>query len=146
MRLKQYGYNSKNYQQGLQLRDKILRKPLGMNLCDENLSQDKNDIHIGAFENDVLVGVIIFSVINEKIIKMRQVAVDDEFQNRGIGSAMVKFCEKYAIENGYKTIILHARKSVIEFYDKLGYETIGEAFTEVSLPHLKMIKNLNGTG
>jgi len=133
---------SETYKQELMLRDKILRKPLGMSLFEEDLSQDKHDIHIGAFDDNVLVGVILLSTNDESIIKMRQVAVDNEFQGRGIGSAMVKFSEKYAIENGFKKMTMHARKTAIQFYDKLGYETIGEEFIEVSLPHFKMDKNL----
>ena len=140
--IKIFAVNSAYYKQELLIRDRILRKPLGMSLFEEDLSQDKHDIHIGAFDDNVLVGVILLSPIDESIIKMRQVAVDDEFQGRGIGSAMVKCCEEYAIENGYKTMIMHARKNVIKFYVKLGYETIGEEFSEVSLPHFKMEKIL----
>ena len=142
MKIRAYEWRTAIYQQELTLRDKVLRKPLGMNLFDEDLSQDKVDTHIGAFDNGILVGVILLSPSDEAIIKMRQVAIDDEYQSRGIGSAMVIFCEKYAIENGYKTMTMHARKTAMPFYIKLGYTVEGDEFTEVSIPHFKMIKNL----
>lgn len=137
-----YEHSSHEYMQELKLRNKILRKPLGMNLYDEDLNQDAIDTHIGAFDVEKLVGCILLTEIDSKILKMRQIAVDDEYQGRKIGSGMIKFCEKYAIDNGYKTIIMHSRKSVINFYEKLGYETVGEEFIEVSIPHFEMIKNL----
>lgn len=142
MKIEMFKYGTKLYNQELILRDKILRKPLGLNLFDEDLNQDIIDIHIGACNEEILIGVILLTPIDKITIKMRQVAVDDEYQGQGIGSGLVSFCEKYAYENGYKIITMHARKNVIGFYNKLGYKTVGEEFTEVSLPHFKMIKSL----
>lgn len=142
MNIKIYAHNSEYYQQELLLRNKILRKPLGLNLFDEDLNQDIIDIHIGVCNEEILIGVILLTPIDKITLKMRQVAVDNEYQGQGIGSGLVSFCEKYAYENGYKIITMHARKNVIGFYNKLGYKTIGEEFTEVSIPHFKMIKSI----
>lgn len=142
MTIKIYTYTSEIYQKELRLRDKILRKPLGLSLLDEDLSQDKIDIHIGTFTDKILVGVILLSPINDSTLKMRQVAVDENYQGQGIGTAMVRFCEQYAKNNSFKVITMHARENAINFYEKLGYETIGEKFLEVSIPHVKMLKNI----
>jgi hypothetical protein len=40
---------SEEYRQSLELRDNILRKPLGLSLFNENLDNEVNDIHIGVF-------------------------------------------------------------------------------------------------
>jgi predicted GNAT family N-acyltransferase len=37
---------------------------------------------------------------------------------------------------------MHARKTAMGFYEKLGYEKIGDEFTEVTIPHYKMEKRL----
>jgi predicted GNAT family N-acyltransferase len=37
---------------------------------------------------------------------------------------------------------MHARKSAAAFYEKLGYQIIGDAFEEVTIPHYEMQKNL----
>jgi predicted GNAT family N-acyltransferase len=55
---------------------------------------------------------------------------------------MVQFSEKWANQNGYKIIDLHARKNVVPFYEKLGYHVEGDEFLEVGIPHLRMIKQL----
>ena len=48
-------YNSEDYRHELELRDKILRKPLGLSLYDDNIEKESNDVHIGAFINHTLV-------------------------------------------------------------------------------------------
>ena len=141
MIMKMYKCGTDYYQQELSLRDRILRKPLGMNLYDEDLSQDEKDIHIGAFIGEKLVGCILISLY-KKTLKMRQVAVDDTYQGQGIGSEMVRYSEKYANENGYNKITMHARKKSVSFYKKLSYSTVGDEFTEVGVPHYKMEKIL----
>ena len=78
-------YCSKDYTNELELRDEVLRKPLGMSLFDENLEKEKNDIHIGAFMNNKLVGVLILTQLNANDIKMRQVAVDESARSQNVG-------------------------------------------------------------
>ena len=52
MGLKQLDYESKEYQQMVNLRYEIMRKPLGLSFSPEELSKEKNDILIGAFDED----------------------------------------------------------------------------------------------
>ena len=138
-------YNAPEYQAELILRDKILRQPLGMSLFDEDLSQDKNDIHFCAFYDNKLVGCILLSPLPNRELKMRQVAIENEFQSMKIGSAMVKATEQYAQNLGCGKIVLNARKTAVEFYKKNGYTVESNEFLEVGIPHYKMIKRLQGT-
>lgn len=135
-------YNSDEYRSELQLRNKVLRKPLGMSLFDEDLSRDANDIHIGAFTQEQLIAVLLLSVLSETEVKMRQVAVDNNFQSNKVGSRMVQFSELHLKSLNYKRIVLNARKTAVNFYLKLGYEIVGEEFIEVGIPHFKMFKAL----
>jgi predicted GNAT family N-acyltransferase len=73
---------------------------------------------------------------------MRQVAVKNEFQNMGVGKEMVVYAEKWARDNGYKTMELNARKTAVPFYLKLNYSIEGSEFMEVGIPHSKMLKKL----
>lgn len=49
-------YGSEDYKAELEMRNEILRKPLGLSIYDEDLGQEKPYFHIGAFENERLVG------------------------------------------------------------------------------------------
>ncbi len=130
------------YTQELILRDEVLRKPLGLSLFNEDLSKETNDYHIGAFLDDHLVGILILTVLNDKEIKMRQVAVKENKRGMSVGTELVKFAENFSKSKDYKIIVLNARKTAVNFYKKLNYEIISDEFIEVNIPHYKMKKLL----
>lgn len=131
------------YDELVQLRTKILRKPLGLEFTIDQLSNEYNDFHFGIYNQELkLLGGMIFNNSGNNTLKMRQVAVDDVCQNKGIGKFMVKQSEEWAKEKGFNKIELNARDTAIPFYQSLGYVGEGEIFIEVSIHHLKMVKNL----
>lgn len=142
LQIKEILYNSEEYCNELELRDKVLRKPLGMSLYNESLDVEKNDVHIGAFLNSKLVGVLILTKLNTDEVKMRQVAVVEDMRNQTIGSKLVRYAEEYSIKAGYSKMILNARKTAVGFYKGLGYSIINNEFMEINIPHYKMIKRL----
>lgn len=135
-------YHSKDYIQLLKLRNIVLRIPLGMDIKNDPLHEEIHDIHFGYFNENKVIGTLILRDIGNQTFKMRQVAVSNEVQGKGIGQKMVLFSEKYAREKGYKQIELNARDIAVPFYEKLGYQKEGEAFFEVSILHYKMVKKL----
>jgi len=48
-----------------------------------------------------------------------------------------------AIEDTYQTIEvkISAQKYLEEFYNKLGFKTIGDSYLEDGIPHIAMVKN-----
>ena len=142
MEIKRIEFDSSDYQKELELRDEVLRKPLGMSLFDENLTAEVADVHLGAFVNDRLIAVLLLTKLSDTDIKMRQVAVDENFRSQKAGSKLVQIAETYAKNAGYRKIVLNARKTAVGFYEKLGYEKKGDMFTEVGIAHLKMQKCL----
>ena len=142
IKVKIISYATNEYRQELLLRDKFLRKPIGMSLFDEDLSKEIDDCHIGAFSNEKLIGVLILSPVDEELIKIRQVTVDETYRGKGIGTEMIKFAESHSLSEGYKRIVMHARKFSVGFYIGLGYEIMGEEFMEVTIPHYKIQKEL----
>lgn len=142
MKIRTFEFDSATYKEALEIRDEVLRKPLGMSIFKDNLEGDRTDFHIGAFQNDQLVGCLILHPLPNGELKMRQVAVRSSLQTAGIGKAMVQFAESLAIEKNHDQMVLHARKVVVGFYQKLGYKTEGEEFTEVGIPHFRMFKIL----
>lgn len=136
-------FQSDLQQASVDLRTKILRRPLGLSFSKAELLAENDQIHIVAIMNDVVVGTLLLKAINDTTLKMRQVAVDDSIQRKGIGKQLVAFTEQYAKENHYNIIELHARINAVPFYQQLAYEIVGEQFTEVNIPHYKMIKEIN---
>jgi predicted GNAT family N-acyltransferase len=136
-------FNSKEQKQSVELRYRVLREPLGLQFNPEDLEKEFADFHIAAFHNQQVVGILLLlPALDSKAIKMRQVAVDFEYQNLGVGKKMVQFAEVFALQKGFESMVLHARETAVPFYLSAGYTISGEPFTEVGIPHKKMIKTL----
>lgn len=143
MIIKEIKYGSIDYKNEVELRDKVLRKPLGLKFTKEQLDEEKEQFHFCAFDNEKIIGCLLLKPQSNAVIQMRQVAVDDVEQGKGIGRQLVLFAEKFALEKKFKEIILHARDTAIPFYENLGYEKIGGGFVEVTIPHWEMKKSLS---
>jgi predicted GNAT family N-acyltransferase len=140
--LRQIPFGSAEYKKAVELRTKVLREPLGLNFTAADFANDPNEIHIGAFSGEHLVGCLLLAPQGGSIVKMRQVAVAAAMQGHGVGKKLVLFAEELAAKKDFKEIVLNAREVVIPFYLKLGYEVFGERFEEVTIPHRKMRKLL----
>lgn len=142
MALKLIDHGTKEYQQMIRLRLDILRKPLGLNFQPEELEKEKDDVLIGAFEDDRILGCCLLTKVDDKTVRLRQMAVPNNLQGKGIGRALMIFAENIARDMGYSILSMHARKTAIGFYEKLGYRTTGNEFVEVTIAHFNMEKVL----
>jgi N-acetylglutamate synthase-like GNAT family acetyltransferase len=142
MPIKQIDHGTKEYRQMVDLRNDILRKPLGLSFSKEELEREKQDILIGAFEEDKMLGCCLLTKEDNDNIRLRQMAVQNNLQGKGIGATMLNFAENVARDAGYKNMVMHARKTAIHFYEKLGYKVTSGEFLEITIPHYLMEKKL----
>lgn len=126
----------------VQLRNDILRKPLGLSFTPEELEKEKGEILIGAFEEEKMLGCCMLITEDPATVRLRQMAVLNNLQGKGIGKALMQFAENIARDRGYRRMTMHARQTAIGFYEKLGYQISGDRFEEVSIPHYIMEKVL----
>ena len=96
MGLKQIDHGSEEYQLMVKLRDEVLRKPLGLSFDTEELEKEKNEILIAAFDEEDIIGCCILSDIGMQKIRLRQMAVHDSVQGKGIGASIMSFAENIA--------------------------------------------------
>jgi GNAT superfamily N-acetyltransferase len=142
MPIKMIDHGSEDYKKMVDLRMEILRKPLGLTFAEADLDQEKDDILIGAFEEEDIMACCILTKLSEDTCKLRQMAVRPKIQGTGLGAAMMNYAEQLAKDAGYKKMVMNARKTAKGFYEKLGYEIKGDEFVEVTLPHFYMQKNI----
>ena len=142
MALKIIDHGSNEYRLMVKLRDDILRKPLGLGFTEEELEGEKDNMLIGAFEEDDILGCCMLVEENPKAVRLRQMAVLNDLQGKGIGRALMTFAENLARDRGYRTLSMHARKHAVGFYEKMGYVAVGDEFEEVTIPHFVMEKKL----
>lgn len=76
--------------------------------------------------------------------RVGRVAVDHAVRGARVGQAVMQALEEAARSRGDRRIVLHAQRSAVPFYDRLGYQRVGEPFDEAGIPHQEMVKVLQG--
>ncbi len=140
---RQIDYASIEYEAARELREAVLRAPLGLSLSEDDLRGEERQMHFALFAGtDELVGCVIVVPASGGQARIRQMAVAPAHQRQGLASKMMMELEAELLARGFCLLSLHARRSAIGFYAKLGYQCSGSEFIEVTLPHRKMVKRL----
>ncbi len=139
---KEIQFNSQDYIHEVYIRNEVLRIPLGLILSPEQLLDEEDEFHIGAFISEKLIGCLLLKQLTPSEIQMRQMAILTKHQKKGAGRELILFSEKFAMDKGFKSIILHARNTAKPFYERMGYHTCSSEYLEVGIPHFTMMKIL----
>ena len=103
--------------------------------------------HFGLFLENQLAGVIsafkaqnkLFSEENQ--YQIRGMAVLSEFQKKGFGEALLEYCENEIRLISGDLIWFNAREIALGFYEKSGYEILGDPFEIPDVgPHYILFK------
>ena len=134
MQILHFNNASPHYQTCLNIRLRVLREPLGMQITPDDLERDKDSIHILAWLEKEPAGTV--SLRGDQL---RQMAVLPEFRGYNVGKYLVRYLEGLA-----KTpqIWLEARENAIKFYEKQGYVGEGDFYEKIGIKHLVMKKTL----
>ncbi|CAK4674447.1 hypothetical protein LEN26_000182 [Aphanomyces euteiches] len=141
MEVRDIKFGSPEYEAAVQLREEVLRKPLGMRLNPEDLAKEHSDIHIGVFSEGSIVAYALLRPAHP-IAWMKQVAVNPAVQGKGLGRILMQGFEARARAEKFTEIRLHARETAVPFYEKLGYTVVSERYEELGIPHRSMFKSL----
>jgi GNAT superfamily N-acetyltransferase len=143
MYILQIAFGTPAFDEAVQLRYEVLRRPLGLTYTVEQLAAEYDQLHLAAYSDAaVLIGYLNLTPKDAQIVKMRQVAVAPTWQRKGVGNALVKASEELAQQLGFARMVLHARETAVPFYNALGYNSVGAQFEEVGIPHFRMEKAL----
>ncbi len=74
--------------------------------------------------------------------RIGRIAVLADYRRRGIGKAVMETLEQIARDHGLTQVWLHAQRSALPFYERLGYQAQGKEFYEAGISHRTMIKPL----
>ena len=127
----------------LELRNWVLRMPLGMDIRNDDLS-DEADCQFLAYysENGQMTGCIKIKKIDSKTYQVQQMAVHQDYQVSGIGTTLLQEAEKLIKEQGGENVIIEAREYAIPFYRKNGYLEYGDEYKKINIPHRSMKKSI----
>jgi phosphoribosylformimino-5-aminoimidazole carboxamide ribotide isomerase len=108
------------------LRQKVLYPQ--QHFLEMQLDEDADGIHFGGFQDDRLVCVVsLFK--NDVNYQFRKLAVEHEYQHKGIGSKMLSYITDFVKNEGGKQLWCNARVSAIPFYIKHGFLHTGKLFS-----------------
>ncbi len=127
------------------LRWRLLRKPWGQPEGSEKNETDNKDHchHIAAIEKHKIIAVARLEFSEKQFAQLRYMAVDDLYQNQGIGGEIIKYAEQYARQKNAQQLFLNARENAVPFYQKSGYKIIEKSYLLFdTIQHYKMIKYL----
>lgn len=140
--MRQIDYLSKDYEDSVDIRNEVFRKPQGLDIRDEDLSSDKDMVMYGGFIDNKMMATIFYLPLDQETAQVKSVIVIDEYRNLGLGRYLMEFIEDEIKAKGFKKIKLMARVTIQGFYEKLGYKPISESFLYYKTPHLYMEKYL----
>jgi predicted GNAT family N-acyltransferase len=72
-----------------------------------------------------------------KGVKLERFAVLPEARKSGAGRALIHACLKH-LPPGTRLVYLHAQEHALGFYEKAGFQPVGDRFFEAGIPHFKM--------
>ncbi len=139
--LREIEYGSMAYRDSLELRNRVMRIPLGRNLYEEDLTFERDAVMVGAYEAETLIGTGVM-VRKGDVFSLEFLCVDTACQRAGTGGQLLHWLEEYARKAQVDKITMHARTSAQGFYERHGYCATNEAFvhTGAPVPHVIMEK------
>lgn len=135
-------YATEEYKKTLQLRDEVMRKPLGLRLSEEDTRYDNQRIHIGGYIGNELICGCSLRIIHRKMAHIYSVYVKQKYQNQGIGQQLMAFVEEYVRQSGVARFYVEGRKAAKNFYLKCGFRPCGSEYTDMNIIHQDMKKDI----
>lgn len=137
-----FSYGSEDYGESVKIRDLVFRKPWGLSIYDDDLSDDQEMQLFGAYDNGRLIGTAFLQEQDAKTGIVRSVIVLPEYRGTGLGKKLMDVIESEAKKKGFEVLKLKGRETVRAFYEHLGYHATSEVFLYRKVPHLMMEKAL----
>ncbi|MFN2450946.1 MAG: GNAT family N-acetyltransferase [Candidatus Dormibacteria bacterium] len=139
-------------EQAHDLRRRILRDGRAEAIVVQDNDDDPRSAHYGAFVDGRLTGVLSFDPDvptphrpGRRAGQFRAVAVDGDGQRRGVGRALMAEVVAEARRLGMEVLWAKGRDSAWPFYERLGFQVVGEPFRTraTGLPHHIIVLDLD---
>lgn len=100
--------------------------------CTIDIDHREDAIHLGTFDGDRIVSVLsLFEMSTPKLgfskqYRLRVMGTDPEYGGKGAGRLIVELAKKLLAQKGYAVVWCDARKVALGFYERLGFEIVGD--------------------
>jgi predicted GNAT family N-acyltransferase len=122
----------------------VIEQNIAANIETDEL--ENNSIHYLVTEEGKALATARWRWLDETTAKIERVAVLKEARGRGVGRELMR-CLLQEIETypQIKLIKLGSQNSAISFYEKLGFQVVGEEYLDAEIPHHLMLKRINSS-
>ena len=111
----------------------------GVPYTTEHDEHDFSAIHIlGEMDGEPFAAGRIRAV--DEYAKLERVAIRKSYRGKGLGHKLTEFMIAIAREQGFKKFKVHAQAYLTKFYQKHGFEIVGDLFKEAGIDHYVMIR------
>jgi len=132
------------------IRQEVLRPGKPINECYFDGDQAEDTFHLGVFVQHKLAGVASFMKNSNPLFsppiqfQLRGMAVIEDYKKQGLGAELLKKGESIIFLKFKEPFLwFNARTHAVGFYQKFGYQTIGEEFDIPGVcKHIVMFKLL----
>ncbi|WP_372626640.1 YiiD C-terminal domain-containing protein [Arsukibacterium sp.] len=130
-----------------QLRWQVLRAPWQQPPGSERDEFEAQAYHLMLVDNNGIVQAIgRLHQLDDTTGQIRYMAVADSARGMGAGNRILHALEQQAVAGGLTLLQLNAREQAVGFYQKSGYQLVGDAAPMFGIAHLKMAKTLRLKG
>lgn len=123
----------------IKIRTDVFIKEQGFN--DEFDETDKTCFHIVLYENETPVATCRYFETDGSY-HIGRVAVVKEYRGFHLGEKIMSIAENEIRKRGGQTIEVSAQVRVKNFYEKLGFQAVGETYFDEFCEHVRMVKKL----
>lgn len=79
---------------------------------------------------------------SEGVARVGRMAVHQVLRGTGLGRQVLQALAEAAVRRGDTRVLLHAQRTAVPFYARLGFEPQGQPFEEAGIPHVEMAARL----
>jgi predicted GNAT family N-acyltransferase len=125
------------------IRTQVFQKEQGIAAELEFDGLDETAIHLLAYLNGEAVGTTRMREIDNHTSKIERLAVLPVARKQGVGRKLMIAALEAIAQQNKSLAIVHAQAYIASLYQQLGFEIVGEEFSEAGITHVKMIKQLS---
>jgi predicted GNAT family N-acyltransferase len=127
------------------IRDEVFVAEQALTPNARNDPDDERSIHYLAEYGSDPVGTGRLTMFGDEA-QIAWVAVKKSHRGEGIGWRIMEVMIERSEQDGGAYIILNAQTHALEFYERLGFRSVGRIFTMANIPHQVMIRQITAGG
>jgi predicted GNAT family N-acyltransferase len=113
----------------------------GVTLAADRDGRDGESLHLVAVQGGRVVATCRL-LLDGEVVRLGRMVVDPALRGTGLGTRLLELADETSLSLGGRRIVLHAQVPSRGVYDRAGYTSLGEPFTEEGIEHVTMEKAL----